>query len=245
MFVHYRTEGLFLKKKERGEADQLFSVYTKDYGKIDILGRGIRKIKSKLRAGADIFYLSNIEFIQGKAYKTLTNALLIDKFSGIRKNPLKLKISNKISDAIESLIPNQEKDRKIWDLLLKTFNNLNVVDIKKINPKLFFYYFLGKFLTFLGYQPELHNCASCHKKLLPGPLFFSVREGGIICSQCFQGRKEGEEILLETIKILRFIIEKDWPTVSRLKFDIKYLKDLGVILDSYLASLAKSAISDH
>ena len=171
MFVHYRTEGLFLKKKDRGEADQLFSICTKDYGKIEVLGRGIRKIKSKLRAGADIFYFSNIEFIQGKTYKTLTDALLIEKFLGIRKNPLKLRISNKIANAIESLIPNQEKDSKVWLLLLEAFNNLNAADIKKINPRLLYCYFLGKLLTFLGYQPELRNCAACHKKLLPGPLF--------------------------------------------------------------------------
>lgn len=233
-----------MKKKERGEADQLFSICTKDYGKIEVLGRGIRKIKSKLRAGADIFYLANIEFIQGKAYKTLTDAVLIEKFSGIRENTLKLKISNKIADAVASLLLNQEKDSKVWLLLLETFNNLNAADIKTINPRLLYYYFLGKLLTFLGYQPELRNCAACHKKLLPGPLFFSVKEGGIICNQCFQRKKEGEEILLETIKILRFIIEKDWPTVSRLKFDIKYLKNLGIILASYLASLAGPAISD-
>jgi len=68
MFVHYRTQGLILKKEDQGEADLLFTIYTKDFGKLEILGRAIRKISSKLRSGAEIFYLSEVEFIQGKIY---------------------------------------------------------------------------------------------------------------------------------------------------------------------------------
>ena len=76
MFLNYRTKGFIFKKEDRGEADQLFTIYTKDFGKLEILGKAIRKISSKLRSGAETFYLSEIEFIQGKTYKTLTDAIL-------------------------------------------------------------------------------------------------------------------------------------------------------------------------
>lgn len=39
MFVHYRTQGIFLKKQDRGQADELFIIYTKDFGKLEILGK--------------------------------------------------------------------------------------------------------------------------------------------------------------------------------------------------------------
>ena len=90
MFVHHRTQSFVLKKTDRGEADQVLTIFTKDFGKLEILGRAIRKVKSKLRSGADLFYWSEIEFIQGKAYKTLTDVVLIDKFEGIRKDLNKL-----------------------------------------------------------------------------------------------------------------------------------------------------------
>ena len=84
MAVHYRTQGFVLRKTDLREADQVFSIYTKDFGKLKILGKAIRKIKSKLRSGADLFYLSELEFIQGKAYKTLTDAIALNKFKNIR-----------------------------------------------------------------------------------------------------------------------------------------------------------------
>ena len=86
MFVHHRTSGFILKKVDRKETDQLLTIYTKDFGKLEILAKAIRKISSKLKSGAEIFYLSEIEFIQGKTRKTLTDAILIEKFENLRKD---------------------------------------------------------------------------------------------------------------------------------------------------------------
>ena len=66
MTVHYKTRALVFGKEDRLEADRIFSVFTREYGKLSIAGRGIRKITSKLRGGLDIFCVSDIEFIQGK-----------------------------------------------------------------------------------------------------------------------------------------------------------------------------------
>ena len=129
MAVHYRSQGFFLKKSARGEADELFTIYTKDFGKLKIIGKAIRKITSKLRGGAEPFYLSDIEFIQGKTYKTLTDASLIENFKNIRQNLVKLRIANEIAELVDSLIAKEEKDEKIWELLNEVFQKLN-------NPRL-------------------------------------------------------------------------------------------------------------
>ncbi len=125
MFVHHRTSGFILKKVDRRETDQLLTIYTKDFGKLEILAKAVRKIFSKLKSGAEIFYLSEIEFIQGKTRKTLTDAILIEKFENLRKDLKRIKIAYKISEFLDNLISGQEPDEKIWRLLLETFNKLN------------------------------------------------------------------------------------------------------------------------
>ena len=45
----------------------------------------------------EIFYLSEIEFIQGKNYKTLTDVLTIEKFKNVREDLEKLKIAYQIT----------------------------------------------------------------------------------------------------------------------------------------------------
>jgi len=235
MFVHYRTLGFILKKTDRGETDQLLVIYTKDFGKLEILARAVRKVSSKLRAGAEVFYLSEIEFIQGKIQKTLTDAILLEKFENIRKDLKKLKIAYQISENLDNLVRGEEKDEKIWQLLLETFKRLNTeYETQDITYKAY-YYFLWNLLAILGYQPELYRCVLCLKKLKPEKLFFSAREGGIICQNCEKLLKSTRDINLDAIKILRIFAKGDWQISKRLKIEVKDLQALKAISDYFLS----------
>ncbi len=256
MFIQYRTQGLILKKMDRGENDQLFVIYTKDFGKLEILGKAIRKIKSKLRSGAAPFYLSEVGFIQGKTYKTLTGAILIEKFKNLRKDLKRLAIAYKISEVFNKLVGNQDPDKKIWQLLNETFQKLNKCSVPApYDPEgiragltdhclLIYYYFLWNLLSILGYQPELYNCSFCQKKIIPGKIYFSPNEGGVICPICFKKNKQKnafkigsyQEIDSDTVKILRIILKKDWDILSRLKIKSSYQKNaLKIISKDFLS----------
>jgi len=243
MFVHYRTTGLIFKKDDRGETNQLFTIYTKDFGKLEILGKAIRKISSKLRSGAELFYLSEIEFIQGKTQKTLTDTILINKFPSLRKDLKRLRIVYIISEVLNSLIKGPEADEKIWQLLNEAFQRLDTNNLKPITCNLIYHYFLWNFLSILGYELQFYNCAVCQKKLLPEKLYFNPKEGGIICHGCFKKVKLGKEVNIETIKILRIILEKNWATLSKLKIEGKYLKSLELFSKDYLSFIVDEAES--
>ena len=201
----------------------LFTVYTKDFGKLEILGKSVRKIASKLRPSAEVFYLSEIEFIQGKIQKTLTDATLVDKFSGIRGDLKKIRIAHKISEVLDNLIKGQEPDEKIWQLLIETFRRLNSLEIKNLELEIIYCYFYWNFISTLGYRPELYHCVRCRKKIITERNYLVPEEGGIICGLC---KSEGRDISPEAIKILRIILKKDWPTLFKLKFEAQYLKEL-------------------
>ncbi len=231
MAIHYRTKGFVFKKTNRYEADQVFSIFTYDYGRLEILAKAIRKITSKLRGGLDLFYFSEVEFIQGKLQKTLTDANTIEKFQDIKKNLKKIKIAFKISEILDNFLRFEEKDEKVWKLILETFNRLN--NLQSTICNLQFYYFLWNFFLILGYGPELYDCALCQQKLTPYNLFFSSKDGGIICQTCAKKVKMAEKIGSDVIKILRIIIKKDWQTLSKLKMNSPSLKALRAISENY------------
>ena len=244
MFTHHRTQGIILEKNDRGEANQLLTFYTEDYGKLEILCRAIRKSQSKLRAGADFLFFSYIEFIRGKAGKTLTDAILIEKFHKIRKNLGKLTVAKEITETLDRLTRIEQKDVKIWVFLLKTLKVLNDCQLPEEKLKLLYQYFFWKTIALLGYKPELYNCAVCQCKLIPGTLYFNPKEGGMACKNCYQEIEGSKEIPLDVIKILRFIIGKDWATVSRLKISENDLDLLKETSNFYLSFIVKPAISD-
>lgn len=235
MFVHYRTLGFVLKKEDKGEQDHLFTVFTKEFGKLKILGKSIRKLKSKLRSSIQPFYLVEIEFIQGKSYKTLTDAIRIERFKKIEKDLDKLKIAGEIAEISDNFIKGEEPDKKIGNLILETFKRLNGC-VFQLNF-IVFYYFLWNFFSILGYCPEINECVLCQKKLLPKNLYFSSEQGGIICEKCFKKTKKRKKISPETIKILRIFLKKNWKILSKLKIKEENKKELNEFSENYLAFL--------
>jgi DNA repair protein RecO (recombination protein O) len=244
MFFRYRTEAFSFKKEDTGEFDELFSFYTKDFGKIEVLARGIKKMKSKLRGSVDLFTLSKIEFVQGKTFKTLTDALLIERFNSIKKNLFKLKLVFAISDFLDSLLIAQEKDEKIWNLIIETLflieNSKNEISLLRI----YYYYFFWNLVSFLGYKPELYFCFFCQKRIRPNKIYFIPSEGSLVCQSC---AKKGENLIKvepETIKILRILLEKEPAFLKKLKIKNQYFKGLDKITKEFFSSLVKKEKSD-
>lgn len=223
MSIYYRTQGVFVNKKNWGENDQLFTVYTKDFGKINIIGKSIRKIKSKLRPGAELFYFSEIEFIQGKRVKTLTDARAIDKFKNIKQSFKKTTIAHKFFNNLDKLINEQEPNIEIWDLIISFLNRLNnsQVIINNLKPLYFFYFW--RILSESGYLPELYNCLICRSEIKQEDNYFDCEKGGLICQNCFskliEPQKELNNLKINSniIKILRIVFKKNWNLFSRLR----------------------------
>ena len=247
MFTHHRTQGFILGKTDRGEYDRVFTIYTKDFGKLELLAKAERKIKSKLRGGLELFYLSDIEFIQGKAYKTLTDAILIDDFKALRKDLERLVIAYKVSEVFDKLVRGQEPDEKIWKLLSEVFGKLNNSPFG-----ILYYYFLWNFLSLLGYQPALYFCSGCRKKLTLGNIYFNFKAGGLICSHCQKGEEDKSssspitdrvslvrrgDINPNAIKIIRLVLKKDWQVLKKLKFSEEDLKSLKIFSKQYFLEI--------
>lgn len=255
---HYRTKGIFLKKEDRGEADQLFTIFTEDFGKLEVLGRAIRKIKSKLRSGTGLFYFSEIEFIQGRNYKTLTDAILIDKFKDLRENEQKVAIAFQITQTADLLFGKEESDQKIWQLLLRAFQDLSICQ-ETLACQLVRWYFLWNIFSVAGYKPELYHCAVCQKKLLPETFFFVPEEGGVVCWSCLaqlkrekeeQKKELGEknvafsanwrEIKVDTVKLLRMFLKEPPAIVAKLKVGTRATQNLKDISEFFFCFLKES-----
>jgi len=237
-FIYLRTKGFFLEKREYNADSRIFNVFTKDFGLIHVFGKAIRKIKSKLRAGTEIFSLSEIEFIQGKIHKTLTDVVLLDKFKNLKTDSDKFQIALRISKDINNLIHEEEKDDKIWQLLKKTFQRLNIWESKIGSWKLeiIYHYFFWNLISILGYKPELYYCHICHQKLSPENIYLFSKENGIICKSCFQKTNKTDQelysnISINTIKILRIILKKDWEILKHLKIKEEDKNNLGSLLN--------------
>ncbi len=146
------THGIILSRLNYGEADKIITVITPDHGKIRLMARGVRKVKSKLAGGIELFSISTLVYIPGKKdISTLVSTRLITHFNHIVEDLDRtmigydiLKITNKATE--------DECDSDYYELLLQALTNLNDKEVDAILTKC---WFMARLLKVMGHSPNI------------------------------------------------------------------------------------------
>ncbi|MCX6723869.1 MAG: DNA repair protein RecO [Candidatus Staskawiczbacteria bacterium] len=235
MALKYKTRAFVFKKSDMGESDRFFSVFTEEFGRLEIFGKAIRKTASKLRSGIDIFFMSEIEFIQGKTRKTLTDAVATEKFNNVWQDLEKFKTANRIGEVLDNFIKGEQKDENVFNLLNETFTTLDKFQVPSSKFQALYYYFLWSLLSLLGYHPQVEKCNICQQKLNPYAIYFSDKIGGTICKKCLGHDASATKINSDIVKIFRLIFKKDWQMLSKLKIEVSSQKLFENVSENYYA----------
>jgi len=80
------TKAIVLTRINYAEADRIIKFLTKDRGKITVIAKSVRKEKSKLAGGVELFSICDIGYIEGNGeIATLISSRLIKHYSNIIK----------------------------------------------------------------------------------------------------------------------------------------------------------------
>jgi DNA repair protein RecO (recombination protein O) len=236
----YNTIGLVLKRKDYQETDRLFCLYTKDFGKMDILAKGTKKISSKLNAYLEPLYLIKVMIAKGKVFDKLANCDLIKSYQNLRQDIFGFYLLNYLAEATDGLIVGQTLQNDKFELLVQTLDILDLELVKKSasQGQLLFLanlYFL-KLLNLLGYQPEIKRCLICHKGILLTKNIFDFSQGGIICEQCKKVCLIEDYILVSdgVIKLLQLAEESELAKLVNLAASPADLEQFNQVVNRLL-----------
>lgn len=82
-----KTPAIVLRRTNYGEADRILQLLTPEQGKVSVMARGVRREKSKLAGGIELFATCDVTIMPGKGeIGTLTGARLNTFFAHILKN---------------------------------------------------------------------------------------------------------------------------------------------------------------
>jgi DNA repair protein RecO (recombination protein O) len=191
MAVHYRTLGFILKKEDRGEFDRVFTVFTKDFGKLQFRAISERKSASKLRGGLELFYISEIEFIEGKNQKTVVDAVVENQHVRLRGSLKRARVMYRLAEIFDEVLQGEEGDERTWDLVRGTASFLDQETLSEKSLKLIFYYFVWNLLSLHGYRPELGTIAQKYPELADMLQTFLAEEPEALHEIQFGGIHEG------------------------------------------------------
>lgn len=177
-----QTRGIILFRTDFGEADRILTVLTIDQGKVRLMAKGVRKVKSKLAGGIELFSISQISFIPGKRdIGTLTSTRLEKHFSKIVSDINRtmlgydwLKLVNRTTEDM----PGPE----YFEVLAEVLEGLDNVDLDPALTQLWLYMQL---LKLAGHTPNLSTDAQ-GKKLEENKQYSFDME-----NMCFQAEPDG------------------------------------------------------
>ena len=145
----YSSEGIILSRKNYGESDRILIVLSKNFGKLSLLAKGIRKIKSKKRGHLEIFSKIKFSAAKGHGLDIMTEAETINDFSGVRINLNKVSLAYYFCEVVNKITHEDGRSSTVYGLLSTALEELEQeTELKKLRMK-----FIYDLLIEMGYWP--------------------------------------------------------------------------------------------
>ena len=240
--MDYKYTGIVLNKKDIGEADRIYTIYTFEAGKIRVLGKGVRKPNAKLAGNLESITQAEIFIAKNRGMGKITGSIAINNFPNIKTNLDLLNQVFYVFKILLKLLTEEEKDEKFFILLEKYLNILEADPYDEKKTDILTAGFLFKILGEMGYRMEVERCVYCEKKLLPENNYFSVARGGILCKQCHRFEPKKIPVSNESIKLIRIFLQNRLENLSKVQVSQKEANQLKIILNSTLNWISSSNI---
>ena len=146
------TEGIVLKRYNIGEADKVVTLYSKHYGKISCIAKGVRRMISRKRGSLEIFSQVKIFASIGKGMMVITEVELVSSNTLLRSNLKKIAVAYQICELVDRLTPENHEQDDVFNLLVNSLDSLSKVEEKCLNSLLVD--FSMELLKLLGYWPR-------------------------------------------------------------------------------------------
>lgn len=124
----YRTEGVVLKRVNFGEADKIVTIYSRHYGKLSCLAKGVRRLTSRKRGALEIFNRTSFFAVRGRGLDILTEVEPIEVFSG--RNLKRIAAAYEVCEMVDQLTVENSQEEEIYELLLAALNQISKAEEK-------------------------------------------------------------------------------------------------------------------
>ena len=213
-----RTRAIVLRRTSYGEADRVVRMIT-PVGQRSVMAKGVRREKSKLAGGIELFAISDVVINSGKGeLGILTSARLIQFYRHILEDYDRLQFGyeaiNLVAKASENI------DEPDWyGALSEVYMALDVLTIPLDLVKTWFYI---HYAELSGYELNLTHDVSGQKLDSEKTYMYDTEERG------FRHAEQGD-ITADHIKVLRIIATKPIQTVIQVGGIGQLLSDCWLI----------------
>ena len=154
-----RTLALVLRTVEVFETSLVATLFTRELGKVSVLAKGARRLKSPLQGGLDLLGVSDIVMFPkaSEALDLLAEAAPVERFASLRRDLAALYAGYYIAELLTDLTDLHDPHPKLFDAARITLRHLGDAELRSRRILRFELACLRE----LGLMPSLDRCAQC------------------------------------------------------------------------------------
>lgn len=219
-----KVEGVILKRTPYKENDLILHVYTKDYGKIGIIAKGVKKITSKNAGAIQQLMISEFEIHLKKGLSSLVRASSLQYFKHIQESIECEIVANYILEYYYRYIEENNPNIEDYEMLVDSLKALEL----GYHPLLVYLLFNAFILKHNGVSVEVDGCVVCGQSQV---VSISLADGGFVCSEHLRQRRAFD---VSVLKAFRHIHKVSIQNIDSLYVDEKLYDELIHIMDAFV-----------
>ncbi len=229
----YRAQGVVLRHVEVGEADRILTIYTLEYGKVQAIAKGIRKLRSRKAGHLEPFSRVELMLAKGRSLEVISQAEAQCTYDNLRADLRLIAYGAYVIELLDRFTYEEGENRPLYNLLVDTLTRLDGGSPAQTAV----HYYEVHLMDLLGFKPQLQLCAACGEKIQPENQYFSAKLGGVLCPRSFSADPSAWKVSLEALKYLRHLQRSPWSKIKKLEIPSAVEQELSVLLERYLTFL--------
>ncbi len=239
-FRSIRVTAIVLRHADWGEADRLVTLYTREQGKLRAIVKGARKITSRKAGHLEPFTHVKLQLSRGRDLFIVTQADTVEAYVALRESLVLTGYASYVVELLDRFVYEEEgANPTLFRLLADTLKRLT----DKEDTWLAVRYYEMRLLDFLGFRPQLFECANCGREIKAEDQFFSFSAGGVICPRCGQGLPNLRPISLETLKYLRHFQRSSYGEAARARPGSRVQAEAENLMQGYFTYLLERELN--
>lgn len=221
----YRCEGVILRRRNLGEADTIFTVYSPSEGKFDAIAKGVRKARSRMRGHLEPLSRSRLLLAKGRTLDVFTQAETIEPYRRVREDLARAAAAIYCAELVDRFTEASAPHPEVYGLLLETLDALELG-----GPGWLARWFELQLLAMLGFEVQVLACARCGGRLPEQETLFVAAAGGLVCPACRPAAGSGRLLSVAAVKVLRFAARATAAEFGRIRLSRDLAVEVGAAL---------------
>lgn len=225
----YRVSAVVLRQRDLGEADRIVVLYTQERGKLSAVAKGVKRPRSKLAGGLQLFTQAEVLLAAGRTFDIVTQVRPLDPHYQLRTDLRRYAHASYLVELLDVLTEERAPEEAVFALLVAVLKGMN----EEGDPATLVRGFELKLLTRLGYGPELATCVSCGTEVEGGKIGFATAEGGVVCARCLRSSGVGA-ISAVALRALRDLVSMSPEELVQRKLTSAASEELARIMRPFV-----------